>query len=82
MLEDEIRNWFEEESLLIVDNMFNTLYGSNTPDPVKVKIYEMIFDRLLGKPEETIHLDDKMSKTDEAEKMIAEIVKRIRGSAI
>ena len=61
-----------------MEDMLATLDDSGTPPAVKVKIYEIIFDRVFGKPEETIHLDETLNNTEEAERMIAALAEGIR----
>ncbi len=75
-----IKNKLEMRVMDVVEDMLATLDDSGTPPAVKVKIYEIIFDRVFGKPEETIHLDETLNNTEEAEKMISAFAERIRKS--
>lgn len=58
--------------------MLSTLHAPGTPAAVKVRIYEIVLDRLMGKPEATIHLEESTDTMEEAEKMIASIAEGIR----
>ncbi len=76
-----IKGKLEEAAPEIVDNMLETLRSSGTPAAVKVRIYEIILDRLMGKPEATIRLEDASESMEEAEKVVAAIAEGIRKNA-
>ncbi len=78
MNEERIKERLSEAAPVVVENMLSMLNSPDTPAAVKVHIYEIIFDRVLGKPEETIHLDETVNNTEEAERMIAAFAERIR----
>ena len=74
----QIKSRLEEAAPEIVDDMLSTLHAPGTPAAVKVRIYEIVLDRLMGKPEATIHLEESTDTMEEAEKMIASIAEGIR----
>ena len=74
----QIKSRLEEAAPEIVDDMLSTLHAPGTPAAVKVRIYEILMDRLMGKPEATIRLEDSTSAMEDAEKMIATIAAKIR----
>ena len=74
----QIKSRLEEAAPEIVDDMLSTLHAPGTPAAVKVRIYEILLDRLMGKPEATIRLEDSAGTMEEAEKMIATIAEGIR----
>ena len=76
-----IKSRLEEAAPEVVDNMLETLRSSGTPAAVKVRIYEIILDRLMGKPEATIRLEDASDNMEEAEKVVAAIAEGIRKNA-
>ena len=78
MKDNAFKKKLEAEVSNVVSNMIELVYEEKTPPAVKVKIYEIIFDRVFGKPEETIHLDETMNNTEDAERMIAAFAERIR----
>ena len=80
MKDNAFKKKLEAEVSNVVSNMIELVYEEKTPPAVKVKIYEIIFDRVFGKPEETIHLDETLNNTEEAEKMISAFAERIRKS--
>ena len=73
-----IKGKLEEAAPEIVDNMLETLRSSGTPAAVKVRIYEIILDRLMGKPEATIRLEDNTGDMEEAEKFVEMLAEEIR----
>ena len=74
----QIKNRLEEAAPEVIDDMINTLHAPGTPATVKVRIYEIILDRLMGKPEATIRLEDSAGAMEEAEELIASIAEGIR----
>ena len=76
-----IKRKMEQAAPGMVNHMFSTLYNPATPPATKVKIYEMILDRLMGKPEATIRLEDNTGSMEEAEAVVAKIAERIRNNA-
>ncbi|MCR5369977.1 MAG: hypothetical protein K6E83_04650 [Clostridium sp.] len=62
----------------IIDDMMSTLHAPGTPASVKVRIYEILLDRLMGRPEATIRLEDTGTSMEEAEKIVASIAEGIR----
>ena len=62
----------------VITNMIMTLNEAMTPAAVKVRIYEIILDRLMGKPEATIRLEDNMGEMEEAEQFVARLAEEIR----
>ena len=58
--------------------MVQTLQNPGTPAAVRVRIYEIVLDRLMGKPEATIRLEDNMSEMEEAELFVARLAEEIR----
>ncbi len=61
-----------------IANMIMTLNEAMTPAAVKVRIYEIILDRLMGKPEATIRLEDNTGDMEEAEKFVEMLAEEIR----
>ena len=74
----QIKSRLEEAAPEIVDDMLSTLHAPSTPAAVKVRIYEIVLDRLMGKPEATIRLEDNMSEMEEAEQFVARLAEEIR----
>lgn len=74
----QIRKRLEEAAPEVIEDMINTLHAPATPAAVKVRIYEIMLDRLMGKPEATIRLEDPAGALEEAENMIAAIAEGIR----
>ena len=74
----QIKSRLEEAAPEIVEDMLSTLHAPGTQAAVKVRIYEILLDRLMGKPEATIRLEDSAGTMEEAEKMIAAIAEGIR----
>ncbi len=60
-----------------IANMVMTLNEAMTPAAVKVRIYEIILDRLMGKPEATIRLEDNTGDMEEAEKFVEMLAEEI-----
>ena len=74
----QIKSRLAEAAPEIVDDMMSTLHAPGTPAAVKGRIYEILLDRLMGRPEATIRLEDSADTMEEAEKMIAAIADGIR----
>ncbi len=74
----QIRSRLEEAAPEIIDDMMSTLHAPGTPASVKVRIYEILLVRLMGRPEATIRLEDAAGTMEEAEKVIASIAEGIR----
>ena len=75
---EQIRSRLEEAAPEIIDDMMSTLHAPGTPASVKVRIYEILLDRLMGRPEATIRLEDTGTSMEEAEKIVASIAEGIR----
>ena len=75
---DGIKKKLEKAAPRVIANMVSTLYDSKTPPAVKVRIYEIVMDRLMGKPEATIRLEDNMGEMEEAEQFVARLAEEIR----
>lgn len=77
----QIKNRLADAAPEIIDDMINTLHAPGTPAAVKVRIYEILLDRLMGRPEATIRLEDAANTAEEAEKIVASIAEEIRKKA-
>ena len=75
---DEIKKKLEKAVPAVIVNMVETLRSPGTPAAAKVRIYEIVLDRLMGKPEATIRLEDNMSEMEEAEQFVARLAEEIR----
>ena len=82
---DEIKKKLERFSPEVLVSMVQTLHSPATPPAAKVRIYEIVFDRLMGKPEATIRLaeatirlEDNMGEMEEAEQFVARLAEEIR----
>ena len=65
----------------VLNDMMMVLQEEKTPPAAKVRIYEIVLDRLMGKPEATIRLEDASESMEEAEKVVAAIAEGIRKNA-
>ena len=82
---DEIKKKLERFSPEVLVSMVQTLHSPATPPSAKVRIYEIVFDRLMGKPEATIRLEDNTEDMEEAERfveMMAEEIRREMGEEV
>ena len=75
---DEIKKKLEKTAPRVIVDMVQTLQNPGTPAAAKVRIYEIVFDRLMGKPEATIRLEDNMGEMEEAEQFVARLAEEIR----
>ena len=75
----QIKSRLEEAAPAIIDDRMSTLHAPGPPAAGKVRIYEILLDRLMGKPEATIRLEDGGRAMEEAEQMISAIAEEIRG---
>ena len=75
---DEIKKKLERLSPEVLVSMVQTLHSPATPPAAKVRIYEIVLDRLMGKPEATIRLEDNMGEMEEAEQFVARLAEEIR----
>ena len=75
---DEIKKKLEKAAPRVIVDMAQTLQNPGTPAAVRVRIYEIVLDRLMGKPEATIRLEDNMSEMEEAELFVARLAEEIR----
>ena len=75
---DEIKKKLERFSPEVLVSMVQALHSPATPPAAKVRIYEIVFDRLMGKPEATIRLEDNMGEMEEAEQFVARLAEEIR----
>ena len=75
---DEIKKKLERFSPEVLVSMVQALHSPATPPAAKVRIYEIVLDRLMGKPEATIRLEDNMSEMEEAEQFVARLAEEIR----
>ena len=62
----------------VLNDMMMVLQEEKTPPAAKVRIYEIVLDRLMGKPEATIRLEDNMGEMEEAEQFVARLAEEIR----
>ena len=75
---DEIKKKVEKTAPRVSVDMVQTLQNAGTPAAVRVRIYEIVLDRLMGKPEATIRLEDNMGEMEEAEQFVARLAEEIR----
>ena len=75
---DEIKKKLEKTAPRVIVDMVQTLQHPGTPAAVRVRIYEIVLDRLMGKPEATIRLEDNMGEMEEAEQFVARLAEEIR----
>ena len=75
---DVIKKKLERTAPRVIVDMVQTLQNPGTPAAVRVRIYEIVLDRLMGKPEATIRLEDNMSEMEEAELFVARLAEEIR----
>ncbi len=75
---DEIKKKLERTAPRVIVDMVQTLQNPETPAAVRVRIYEIVLDRLMGKPEATIRLEDNMGEMEEAELFVARLAEEIR----
>ena len=75
---DEIKKKLEKTAPRVIVDMVQTLQNPGTPAAVRVRIYEIVLDRLMGKPEATIRLEDNMGEMEEAEQFVARLAEEIR----
>ena len=69
----------------VLNDMMMVLQEEKTPSAAKVRIYEIVLDRLMGKPEATIRLEDNTEDMEEAERfveMMAEEIRREMGEEV
>ena len=69
----------------VLNDMMMVLQEERTPPAAKVRIYEIVLDRLMGKPEATIRLEDNTEDMEEAERfveMMAEEIRREMGKEV
>ena len=69
----------------VLNDMMMVLQEEKTPAAAKVRIYEIVLDRLMGKPEATIRLEDNTEDMEEAERfveMMAEEIRREMGEEV
>jgi len=69
----------------VLNDMMMVLQEEKTPPAAKVRIYEIVLDRLMGKPEATIRLEDNTEDMEEAERfveMMAEEIRREMGEEV
>ena len=71
-------NVFDVTAHEVITNMMMTLHEAATPAAVKVRIYELVLDRLMGKPEATIRLEDNTEDMEEAERFVEMMAEEIR----
>jgi len=75
---NEIKGKLGKTTSNVLVNMVMTLTDPRTSAAVRVRIYEIILDRLMGKPEATIRLEDNMGEMEEAEQFVARLAEEIR----
>jgi hypothetical protein len=75
---DEIKKKLERLSPEVLVSMVQALHSPATPPAAKVRIYEIVFDRLMGKPEATIRLEDNTEDMEEAERFVEMMAEEIR----
>jgi len=75
---NEIKKKLEDTAHEVITNMMMTLHEAATPAAAKVRIYEIILDRLMGKPEATIRLEDNTEDMEEAERFVEMMAETIR----
>ena len=75
---DEIKKKLEKTAPRVIVDMVQTLQNPGTPAAVRVRIYEIVLDRLMGKPEATIRLEDNTEDMEEAEKFVEMMAEEIR----
>lgn len=75
---DEIKKKLERFSPEVLVSMVQALHSPGTPPAAKVRIYEIILDRLMGKPEATIRLEDNTEDMEEAERFVEMMAETIR----
>ena len=75
---NEIKKKLEDTAHEVITNMMMTLHEAATPPAAKVRIYEIILDRLMGKPEATIRLEDNTEDMEEAERFVEMMAETIR----
>ena len=75
---DEIKKKLGKITPDVIVNMFQTLQNPGTPAAVRVRIYEIVMDRLMGKPEATIRLEDNAEDMEEAERFVEMMAEEIR----
>ena len=73
-----IKKKLEDATHEVVTNMIMTLHEAETPAAVKVRIYELVLDRLMGKPEATIRLEDNTEDMEDAERFVEMMAEKIR----
>jgi len=61
-----------------VDSLRELLRNPSTPISAKVQLINMILDRTMGKPEETMRLLTAQENIEAAEERIAEIIRQIK----
>ena len=62
----------------IVNRMNRALDDPQTTPTMRVRIYEIVMDRLMGKPEATIRLEDSTADMEDAEKFVEMMAEEIR----
>ena len=75
---DVIKKKLERTAPRVIVDMVQNLQNPGTPAAVRVRIYEIVLDRLMGKPEATIRLEDNMGEMEEAELFVARLAEEIR----
>ena len=75
---NEIKGKLGKTTSDVLVNMVMTVKDPGTSAAVRVRIYEIILDRLMGKPEATIRLEDNMGEMEEAEQFVARLAEEIR----
>ena len=61
-----------------VDSIRELLRNPTTPTSAKVQLINMILDRTMGKPEETMRMLTAQENVEAAEERIAEIIRQIK----